>query len=407
MSNQPRVAFFADSFHEVNGAALTSRRLEAFARRRGYELLSVHCGPRAFRQKTGSVLTLQLRRGPFAVAVDRDLKFDPLLFRWRNEVLAALREFRPDVIHVTSPGDVGVLGAWAAHTLQIPLVASWHTNLHEFAARRLEKVLSFLPRGGGARIAAAAESWILGKVLWFYSLAAVALAPNHELATMIGARTGKPVFLMARGIDTAQFSPSRRDRADGPFTLGFVGRVTPEKGVRLLVKLEQQLLASNVGPFRLLIVGAGSEVPWLTKRLRTATFAGVLTGDALARAYANMDLFVFPSRTDTFGNVVLEAMASGVPAVVTAEGGPKYLVQKGVTGFVAETEDEFCRAAMLLMEDPELLRRMRTAAVEHARQYSWDRVFEAEVYEAYRICLAGAPADAARRRRSSGLLAVS
>lgn len=105
------------------------------------------------------------------------------------------------------------------------------------------------------------------------------------------------------------------------FTLGFVGRLTVEKNVRLLVELEKALLGLGCKNFRFLIVGQGVLEPWLRENLRHGTFAGVLKGDALARAYAKMDVFTFPSRTDTFGNVVLEALASGVPAVVTNEGG--------------------------------------------------------------------------------------
>ncbi len=121
----------------------------------------------------------------------------------------------------------------------------------------------------------------------------------------------------------------------------------------------------------------------------------VLTGDALARAFANMDLFVFPSHTDTFGNVVREALASGVPAVVTNEGGPKYLVEPGVTGFVADSEETFVSAVLAVMNDSALHRRMCDAAPEGAVHNSWDRVFESEVYAAYRFC--------ARRKAEAGV----
>jgi glycosyltransferase involved in cell wall biosynthesis len=402
MNRDPRVALFADTFHEVNGAALTCRQLDTFARRNGLDFLSVRCGPEEYFERIHHCWTLQLKRGSFAFHVDRDLSFDLLLFRRRRKVLNALREFRPDIVHVTSPGDLGIMGAWAAHALKVPLVAAWHTNLHEFAARRIERSLDALPRSWRKRVAAFAEHWILDRVLWFYGLARVTLAPNEELARLIGERTRKPVFLMSRGIDTEAFSPAHRTRGDGPLVIGFVGRVTPEKNVRFLARLEKALLATGAPPFELLVVGDGSERMWLEANLRRGRFTGVQTGMDLSRAYANMDLFAFPSHTDTYGNVVLEAMASGVPAVVTADGGPKYLVRHGESGFVAATDDEFIECVRRLVADAESLGRMRRAAREHARHFSWDRVFESEVYAAYRVCLANPAGDSAAIAAEAG-----
>ncbi len=139
---------------------------------------------------------------------------------------------------------------------------------------------------------------------------------------------------MSRGIDTELFSPeyaspAHQTRLDRDFVIGYVGRLSPEKNVRLLAEIEQSLIRAGMSKYRFLIVGNGSEHGWLSSVMERATLPGVLRGEDLARAYASMDAFVFPSATDTFGNVVLEAMASGVPAIVTREGGPKYLVQPG------------------------------------------------------------------------------
>src|SRR5260370_38854670 len=135
---------------------------------------------------------------------------------------------------------------------------------------------------------------------------------------------------MQRGVETDLFSPAKRDRTGGPFTLGFVGRLQIEKNVRFLATIEKALQKAGQTDYRFLIVGDGSEREWLMANLRQADFPGVLTGEALARAYANMDLFVFPSYTDTFGNVILEAKPSGVPAGGTAGGGPKFRGESGV-----------------------------------------------------------------------------
>jgi glycosyltransferase involved in cell wall biosynthesis len=144
------------------------------------------------------------------------------------------------------------------------------------------------------------------------------------------------------------------------------------------------LLARGAPPFRFLIVGDGSEREWLKENLRSADLPGIRRGEQLAAAYADMDVFTFPSRTDTFGNVVLEAFASGVPAVVTDAGGPKFIVRDGVSGFVARDDAEFIDRTARLLTDSKLRSEMGRAARSQACGESWDAVFET-VYEGYRV----------------------
>ncbi len=391
LSPDVRVAFFADSFHEVNGVALTSRQFDAFARRRRVPFLSVHVGPAWEYREEGALTTLELDRGPTAFPIERDMSFDPLFQRHRKKVGGIMETFRPDIVHITGPSDVGILGAVLAHQLHVPLVASWHTNLHEFGATRLAKLISFMPDAPRQGVTDLAERYILNMCAWFYSKARVLLAPNQELVDLLARLTGKPTFLMQRGADTILFNPSKRTREDRTFTMGFVGRVTPEKNVRFLVQIERALEAAGLTDFKFLVVGDGSEREWLQANLKHGEFPGVLRGEDLARAYANMDLFVFPSHTDTFGNVILEAFASGVPAVVTSSGGPKFLIEKGVTGFAGADDADMIESVKRIIENPDLHRSMCAAAREHALSMSWDSVFE-KVYEAYDYCLA-APSE--------------
>jgi phosphatidylinositol alpha 1,6-mannosyltransferase len=223
-------------------------------------------------------------------------------------------------------------------------------------------------------------------LLRFYGFAEVTLAPTQPQVAWLEKELGKPSFLMPRGVDPEQFNPKHRTVNDGTLRLGFVGRVTPEKGVRLLTKIEQALLESGLEDFRIIVVGAGSEVAWLKRRLRHGEFPGVLRGEELARAYANMDLFVFPSRTDTFGNVVQEAAASGVPAIVTNEGGPRHLVAHGTSGYIVEQDWEFVARVVELAHDRGALKRLGTAAREKMAGISWDAAFE-KTYAAYEHCL--------------------
>lgn len=394
MTSVPRVAFLPDTFHEVNGVALTSRQLDAFARRRQIPFLSVHCGPNHEKQTDGSVTTIQLQRGRAKFGLDSNLDCDPLLLRYAGEVTEEAKKFGAELVHITGPGDVGILGCEVARRLKVPLVLSWHTSLHEYAGRRLERMLSFAPETFRDRMGHLAEEKSWGLLGWFYRKARVVLAPNQELVQQMRELTGRPTFLMQRGVDTTLFNPAKRSRTTPTFRIGYVGRLTPEKNVRFLAELGQSLKLTSKRGFEFVIIGEGSEKDWLQENVPNATLTGVLRGEALAQAYASMDLFVFPSTTDTFGNVVLEAMASGVPAVVTAEGGPKFLVQSGVTGYVAADFRGFIKCVNGLLNDLDTHHRMREAARHYACGLSWDSVFE-KVFKAYAYCLQNPkPSDA-------------
>jgi glycosyltransferase involved in cell wall biosynthesis len=387
----PRVAFFTDSFHEVNGVALTSRQLDAFARRQGLPFFSVHAGPQTRLWTEGSVTTYELGRGRLAFGVEKDLFVDPVLLRYRRRVREALAQFKPDLLHITGLNDVSLLGALLSRDLKIPMTASWHTNVHEYAAWRLEKTLRRFPEGWRKGASGFAEDKVLAICARLYKVARMSFAPNPELIGMLEQRTGKPVDVMRRGVEVDLFSPQKRDRSDQMFELGYVGRISAEKNVRFLKTLEDGLVARGAPPFRIVVVGHGSEKPWLEENLRHGAFPGVLKGEDLSRAYANFDLFVFPSFTDTYGNVINEAMASGAPCIVTTGGGPKYLIQDGVTGVVARDEQHFIATVFDLMNDRERHAAMRRAAREHAVANSWDRVFE-RLYDQYGRVVRGEPA---------------
>ena len=367
-----RVAFFTDSFHEVNGVAHTSRMLTATAERLGVPFQVVCAGP----PDSATSRRLQLKRGPASFPVESDLSYDPFYYRHYSTAEAHVRAFAPDVIHITGPSDVGTIGAVMAKKLNLPLVASWHTNLHEYAGERLPAFVPGLIRRGvkGAALLA------LGA---FYRLANVVMAPNPELLGLVERASGRPGFLMRRGVDTVLFDPAKRTHSGPTLRIGCVGRLSIEKNIHFLTSIERHLLAHGVTDFKICIIGDGAERDKLARDLRHAEFTGVLRGEALSRAYADLDIFVFPSRTDTFGNVVLEALASGVPAVVTASGGPKFIVRDGETGFVTDNDDAFLAQTLALATDPGLRRKMSTQARLAAIGTTWDNVF-AEIEVAYR-----------------------
>ncbi len=210
---------------------------------------------------------------------------------------------------------------------------------------------------------------------------------------------------MIRGVDTELFSPEKRTASDGLFRFGFVGRLRAEKNVRMLVELEKALLAAGKKDFRFLIVGEGNERGYLGENMTTAELPGFLEGEKLSEAYANMDVFIFPSDTDAFGNVIQEANASAVPCIVTDQGGPKFIVQEGETGYVAKQFDDFVKYSIDLIDDREKLEKMKRASLAFALTRSWDSVFE-RVYDTYREAK-DYLADVRRRQKSANLEASS
>jgi phosphatidylinositol alpha 1,6-mannosyltransferase len=386
----PRVAFFPCVYHEVDGVAQTSRQFEAFARRQEIPFLMVHAGPRQEVTTAGAVTRMQLPRGPVKFPLDRAHDYDLLFLRHYRKLEPLLREFRPDVVQITGPSDVGTLGAYVAHKMKIPLAASWQTNIHQYARRRMAAAVSFLPADMEGKVTNLTERLSFRASARFYKIPRLLFAPNQEMIRVLQEATGKPCYMMSHAVDTAVFSPEFRDRKDGPFRIGYVGRLTAEKSVRTLARLEQALLERGYRDFHFVVVGDGAEQGWLRQNMRQAEFTGVLTGPELSRTFANFDALAFPSETDTFGLVVLEAFASGVPAVVTDRGGPQYTVRHGSSGFIARGFDEFVDYTARLMDQPNLLSAMRAAARQQALETSWDRIFEG-MYEAYERCLASLP----------------
>jgi len=378
----PRVAYFPDSFLEVNGVAMTSKRLIGYAKRNGYPFLCIHAGKKTESYEDGPISYLSLKRSPIAFKMDEDLAYDPLFQRHANKVLRQLLEFRPDVIHITGLNDVSIIGSYLAWKLQVPLVGSWHTNIHEFAASRLSKLFGFLPNTTLSKITGFAERKIMDGAVLYYKMPKVVLSPNQELVDRLGQGTGRASRLMTRGVDTDKFSPAKRTADNSLFRFGFVGRLRAEKNVRMLADLEKALIKAGKSNFEFLIVGEGNEREFLEKNLKHAEITGFLDGEKLSEAYANMDVFIFPSETDAFGNVAQEANASGVPAIVTNLGGPKFIVKHNETGFIAEDFDDFVKYSLLLMDDAEKLAEMKLKARENAMSRSWDAVFDV-VYDAY------------------------
>jgi glycosyltransferase involved in cell wall biosynthesis/predicted metal-dependent phosphoesterase TrpH len=300
------------------------------------------------------------------------------------DLVETLAEGRYDAVHVTAPGPAGIAATMLNRVAGTPLIASYHTELAAYAGLR---------SGDGA-----IESIARAGLGAFYGAPSLVLSPSPAadrslLALGIdAARLGR----WERGVDVDRFDPGKAARADfpGEVKVLYAGRLTREKGVDLLA--ESFLRARAADPrLHLLLAGGGPEEDELRARLgEHATFLGWLEGEELARAYASADIFLFCSTTDTYGQVVLEAGASGVPVVAVAEGGPASLVENRHTGMLCRPDaDHIAGTVLQLAASPLLRRHLGASAVRAARDRSWERALE-QLASGYRRVLGVAPAVA-------------
>lgn len=269
-----------------------------------------------------------------------------------------------DLVHVTAPGPAGIAATLLSRVTGIPLLASYHTELASYAGLR----------SGDGGIEAIAR----GALGAFYGVPGVVLSPSPAAdASLAGLGLDSArVRRWERGVDTERFDPAkaRPDRYPGEIKVLYVGRLTSEKGVDLLA--ESFLRAQRSEPrLHLLLAGGGPEEGELRRRLgTTATFLGWLGGEQLAEAYASADVFLFASRTDTYGQVIIEAGASGLPVVAVAEGGPAALIENRHTGLLCRPDADHLAGALLqLAASPLLRRRLGASGAEAARRRSWER----------------------------------
>ena len=282
---------------------------------------------------------------------------------------AALTEFRPHLFHIATPDLLGLAGLRSAKKAGMPVVASYHTH---FASYLDYYRIGFL------------EGATWRYLRWFYRQCLQVYVPTPSMAEVLEANgISGNLRLWPRGVDSTLFNPSRRSdewreaRGMGPRVpaVTFVSRLVAEKGLDVVVKVLQGLRERHV-PHRAVIVGDGPERQSLEAQLPDAIFEGHQSGAALATAYASSDLFFFPSETETFGNVTLEALSSGLPAVVANATGSNALVENGANGFLATPRDsaDFLDKVEHLLHDAELRSRMGTVARSRAQQYDWSRV---------------------------------
>jgi glycosyltransferase involved in cell wall biosynthesis len=294
-----------------------------------------------------------------------------------------VRAFRPDLMHCFHPVMAGLAGLLFAKQLHIPVISSFHLDIATMASFYGFPLL-------GA---------VLKKIVnWGFNHSDYALAPSRLVQTTMTAEGINKVGLWRRGVDAEQFHPCHRDPrtrdeiSDGhpdDTILIYVGRLAPEKQIEQVRAVLEQVPGT-----RLALVGGGPYQPVLEKHFAglPVTFVGYRTGASLARAYASADIFVFPSAFESFGLVILEAMACGIPVVSAQVGGAQDMIEEGVSGYTFEVNDvnKLVAGVRAIVSEPGKLDRMRVDARNQAERQSWPAMMD-ELFACYEAVLTGQP----------------
>jgi glycosyltransferase involved in cell wall biosynthesis len=359
-----RIALVTETyFPQINGVSRTLGELVRVLRDAGDDVLIIH-------PDYGENLEDPHRHvvRSFVMPFYKEL-FLPVPPFWRTQ--GAISRFKPDLVHIATEATLGLSILRWTRRRRIPTVSSFHTNFDQYSAHYRIGALS---------------GTIWRYLRWFHNRTLETYVPSNATIADLKARGFKNLVLWPRGVNTQLFSPDRPGRArvraacgfkPQDIVVGYVSRIAAEKNVAYLAHALQRAAQANPR-LRILIVGDGPARPDLEKQLGpNAVFAGYRTGEDLADHYAACDLFAFTSLTETFGNVILEAMASGLPVAALRAGGPGDTIRDGITGFLLDPADPpalFASRLLELVEDHAARRSMSLAARAYAESQSWDAI---------------------------------
>ena len=377
-----RVALFTGNYNYIkDGVALTLNRLVAFLLNRDIPvLIFAPTKPEPAFPSVGELVSVP----SFAIPTRPEYRIATGLPKAARERLKA---FRPTLFHIAVPDVLGYQALKLARQWGVPAVASYHT--------RYDTYLRFYGLGLLEKLG---QRYLRS----FYNQVRRVYPPSESMAEIIR-ETGQSshVEVWARGVDSDLFSPAKRDRkwrravglADDEIAVSFAGRLVKEKNTAIVVRVLSALKARGLR-IRPLIIGDGPEMAVMKAGLNDGIFPGFLHDEDLARAYASSDIFFFPSESETFGNVTLEAMASGLPAVNAISSGSNSLVIEGVTGHLVSARDEAGLAARIaaLALDAKMRQAMGDRARTRALEFSWDAILSG-LLDSYAKVLSEAQAE--------------
>lgn len=369
MSQSPlHIALISETFPpEINGVANTLGRLCAGLRERGHRLQLVRPRQSADDGQRSTDELLLTRGWPlpgYPGLQWGQASMHKLLRRWKRQ--------RPDVLYIATEGPLGLSALRAARRLHIPVISGFHTNFQQYSSHY---GLGLLTR------------FLTNYLRWFHNRSQLTLVPSASQSLELQRRSFERVHLLARGVDSQLFHPAKRCAElrrqwgvqDEELVVVYVGRIAAEKNLDLLVRSFRALQSRYPQQrLKLVMVGDGPQRACLQKELPEAVFCGVQRDQALAAHYASADLFLFPSLSETFGNVLLEALASGLAVVAYDQAAAAQHIRHGHNGALAMPGDEaaFIDSACWLLEDRETLRRVRLNARQHASRQGWPAIVQ-------------------------------
>ncbi len=377
----PKVAHFTDTFYEINGVALTLRHSAQLAADSGKDLTMLTCAPEAAVQ--GGEMPGVRNFLPIGVFDMPEYPQQKVFYPPVLDMLRHVFEQGYTHIHTATPGPIGLVALLAARLFRLPIHGTYHTQIPQYARQLTGDT--------------AMEDLAWRFTVWYYGQLDVVYAPSQATADELAGRglDRARIRLYPRGVDTERFHPAKRNGflkrwgvASGP-TMLYVGRISREKNLHLLADAYASL-RRELPEMKLVVVGDGPYRAEMEARLSGtgAVFTGVLQGEDLAACFASADVFVFPSSTDTFGNVVLEAQASGLPVIVTDRGGPCENMLPDRTGLVVRADDAATLAGAMRRLARDADERARMAA--EARAYTEPRTFENAFDQSWTLyCQAG------------------
>lgn len=358
-----RIAYFTDTYlPQVNGVTNTLSRLVSYLDKKGVENIVFAPGEQGEHSYETAVDTSFSLR--FFLYPECRLTI-PNLYRISN----VLHSFKPDLIHCVTPFNLGLTGLKYGRDHSLPVVASYHTNFDQYLdyynLRFLQNVI-----------------WEFFQ--WFHNQCLVNYVPSRDTLGILKKRNIGNLEIWSRGVDTSLYHPAKRKeelrakwQAANKLVLLYVGRLGAEKNLELLINTYRALDNRYPGRLHLVITGEGPLAPVLREEAPpSVTFTGYQKGEALAEIYASADIFAFPSCTETFGNVVLEAMASGLPAAGLAAGGVRETIRHGKNGLLSlpGNEGDFAEALGRLIEDNNYRHALAQGARAYAEKQSWEAI---------------------------------
>jgi len=365
LSGTGRVSIVTETFPpEINGVAHTLSQLAAGLAGFGNEIQIVR--PRQARENTERHDVFEIITAPgLPIPGYKELRFGLPI---RQRLLKAWQSQRPDVVYIATEGPLGSSALKAARALEIPVASGFHTRFDHYTQHYGVGWLESLTRAYLRR---------------FHNRCQLTLVPTRALQEKLEGQGFQNTALVARGVDTQLFSPEHRDeglRRDWglmphDIALIYVGRLAPEKNLKLAVETWQEILHHSPSA-RLILVGDGPMRGTLQKDYPDIIFCGMHRGESLARHYASGDLFLFPSLSETFGNVVIEAMASGLPVLGYRDAAVREFIRHGENGLAIErnNREAYIQAAVQLSQNHEQLLQMGKQARGDSQSMDWSNI---------------------------------